>query len=149
MTAPPDELPSDQHDEPPADAAEADAPAAVEPAERNREAERYRRQAREAQSERDALGARLEALQRNEIGRLAVGHRLLRPESIWATGATVGDFLDTSGNVDPCRVAEIADQAVETLGLARTDGPPALEGGPRTTAAPPVGWADVLRQGRG
>lgn len=69
----------------------------------NREAAKYRTRLRETEAQRDALTARLETLQRNEIQRLAAD-RLADPADLWRDGGTVADLLDAAGNVDPGKV---------------------------------------------
>lgn len=68
----------------------------------NRKA-RYRIRAKEAESARDALAARLDTLQRNEIQRLAAD-RLTDPADVWRDGAAVADMLDNDGNIDTKKV---------------------------------------------
>lgn len=64
------------------------------------EARKYRKRAQEAEAERDSLRERLSTMQRNEIQRMA-GDKLVDPTDLWATGATVDDYLDDDGNLDP------------------------------------------------
>lgn len=79
--------------------ATAEAPEATE-ARGSNEARAYRKRAQEAEAERDSLRERLSTMQRNEIERMA-GDKLVDPTDLWATGATVNDYLDADGNLDP------------------------------------------------
>lgn len=64
------------------------------------EARKYRKRAQEAEAERDSLRERLSTMQRNEIQRMA-SDKLVDPTDLWSTGATVNDYLDDDGNLDP------------------------------------------------
>lgn len=86
----------------------------------NREAARYRRQLRAAESERDALAQRVEVMQRAEVERLAgTDHRLTEPAALWATGITLAGLLGEDGQIDTAKVKTAAEGAVTALGLAR------------------------------
>lgn len=78
----------------------------------NREAAKYRRKLRAAETERDALQTRLEHVQRGEVERL-VTEQLRDPADIWRDGAQVADLLDDNGNVDPAKVAKLAGSVLE------------------------------------
>lgn len=87
----------------------------------NREAAKYRRQLRDTEAERDTLAQRVEAMQRAEVERLAGStHRIAQPAALWASGATLHDLLGEDGHVDPEKVKTAAENAISTLGLART-----------------------------
>lgn len=92
-----------------------------------RDAARYRRQLRDAETERDALRARLDAAQRREVEHLAQTARV-RPVALWASGVTLADLLDAEGNVDAAKVSEAAENAASTLGLSRTPKPDPSQG---------------------
>ena len=85
----------------------------------NREA-RYRVERNQAREERDALAARVEALQTRELHRLA-GDHLAQPEDLLALGGVeLAELLDDEGHVDPEAVAEAAAALIESRpGLAR------------------------------
>lgn len=59
-----------------------------------------RGRAKDAEAERDTLRGRVEAMQRSEITRVA-GDFLTDPADIFHSGASVADFLDADGNVNP------------------------------------------------
>lgn len=82
----------------------------------NREA-RYRRQLRDTEAERDRLAARVEALQRAEVERLAA-KTIQKPSAIWAAQTQLADLLDDDGAVDPQKVTKAASAAQQSLGLA-------------------------------
>lgn len=105
-----------------------------------REAAKYRRRLRETETERDALKATVEAMQRAEAERLVAG-QLAKPSALWASGAVVGDLLNDDGTVDPEKVTAAATTARDTLGLAaaRPAGYVAREG---TNPPPPRQGAD-------
>jgi hypothetical protein len=66
----------------------------------NREAAKYRRQLRDAESQRDALSDRLLTLQRREAERLAAEH-LADGADMWRDGLDLAALLDDHGNLDP------------------------------------------------
>ena len=81
------------------------------------EAAKYRRRLRETEAERDALAARVEALQRAEVERVAAD-TLARPEALWAAGTDLAALLTEDGAVDPEAVAQAVTDARDRLGLA-------------------------------
>ncbi len=110
-----------------------------------REAARYRRSLREAETERDGLRGRVEAMQRAEVERL-VGDQIAVPADVWLAGALLPDLLDDDGNVDQAKVTD-------TVKAVLTDRPgwrrlthPNFDGGVRATA-PITGptWHDAIR----
>lgn len=101
----------------------------------NREAAKYRRQLREAEAERDTLTSRVEALQKDTIEGIAASI-LKRPAALWATGTTLADLLDTSGNIDPAKVTEAAEKAQQELGASPRHLAPIIPGQGRTPDAP-------------
>lgn len=83
-----------------------------------KEAARYRRQLRAAESERDALAEQVTALRRAAVeDRLKAQH--VPAAGFWAAGVQLDDLLDDDGNLDDEKITEAADRAVETLGLER------------------------------
>lgn len=115
----------------PTDAPEADAPEAEASAEDTdtedakdnpgREAAKYRRQLREAESERDTLAGQVESLQRRMIEDYA-GRQISRPEALWASGVNVADLLTEDGVPDETKVRNACSAASDRLGLARPVG---------------------------
>ena len=83
-----------------------------------KEAARYRRQLRAAESERDQFRDQLAALRRAAVeDRLKAQH--VPPAGFWASGVQLDDLLDDSGDLDDEAIKTAADNAVETLGLER------------------------------
>ena len=77
---------------------------------------RYRTQLRATEAERDGLAARIEAMQRTEVERIA-GNVIQKPDALWATDTALADLLDDTGAVDPDKVKAAAHAAKEALGL--------------------------------
>jgi hypothetical protein len=71
----------------------------------SREARNYRLKLREAEAARDALTARVELLQRQDIERVAA-ESLSAPADLWINGNGVAEYLDEDGNVDLERVRD-------------------------------------------
>lgn len=115
----------------------------------NREAAKYRRQLRAAESERDGLRLQVEALQRAEIERLAAEQGLARPSAIWASQVTLRDLVADDGTVSPDRVQEAVGKAVDTLGLSVRRAPrPDPSQGPRGGSDSSGDWAGFLKINR-
>lgn len=116
------------------------------PATPNREAAKYRRRLREAETERDTLAGRVETLQRREVERHAAD-RLAQPSDLFTVaGVALPELLDDAGDVDPGKV----DEAVQTLlsdrpGLSRHVRTLDLGQGRRGDPTPTTSWGDVLR----
>lgn len=101
----------------PEDVHETDTPAADQ-SNPNAEAAKYRRRAKEAEAQRDALADTVTALRRAAVeDRLKAQH--VPPAGFWASGVTLEDLLDEDGNLDDKAIKTAADNAVETLGLER------------------------------
>ena len=123
-------------------------PEAEEAPKGNREA-RYRVERNEARAKRDALAARVEALQTRELHRLA-GEHLAQPEDLLTLGRVeLAELLDDDGNVDPEAVADAAAALIETRpGLAKnprvaaTDLSQGMGGGGKPKAPE---WVDLFR----
>ncbi|MEX3652416.1 hypothetical protein ABFW14_28015 [Mycolicibacterium fortuitum] len=107
----PDEVDAEPDDETPDNQPDAD-PGSENDTSGNREAAKYRRKLRAAETERDALQTRLEHVQRGEVERL-VTEQLRDPADIWRDGAQVADLLDDNGNIDPAKVAKLAGAVLE------------------------------------
>lgn len=75
----------------------------------NREA-RYRKQLRAAEAERDALGERLNSLQRGQAETFAREH-LADGADLWRDGLDLTALLDGDGNLDVAKVADAARAA--------------------------------------
>lgn len=80
-----------------------------------REAAAHRRKARDAETERDTLAGRVEALQRAEAQRLAgakaEGFRELSdPSDLWRADVELSQMLDDDGQVDAEKVREAVGQ---------------------------------------
>lgn len=101
------EVVEDQDDD---DAGDGDGP--------GREAAKYRRRLREAETERDQLAERIGSLQRAEVERLAAVDGL-RPAALWASGAELDDLLGDDGTVDAAKVSEAIGAAREQLGIPK------------------------------
>lgn len=120
-----------------------------------REAAKYRRQAREAQTERDKaieeLGltrARLDHMQTLEAQRHAA-ELLADPADLWRDGLTLDQLLDSDGNLDPNKVTTAARTAIQAHPHWRRKTRPATLDGQRSGATNQhtgikVGWRDAL-----
>ena len=74
-----------------------------EPAGGDREAARYRRRLREAETQRDALAGTLARLQSADVERLA-GEHLAVPGDLFTFGTALADVLGEDGSVDAEKV---------------------------------------------
>lgn len=109
------------------------------------EAAKWRTKLREAETQRDGLSARVQALQRSEALRLA-GEHLAAGEDLFGFGATLDDLLDEQGDLDPEAVqAAAAAVAIGRPGLARVHGKVGDFQGIRSTPTAGATWADVIR----
>lgn len=112
------------------------------------EAARYRRQLRAAEADRDALRTRLETFQTREVERLATGPGALSLGSdLWRSTPLV-DLLDTEGNVDPERVtAAVAGLIQAHFHYGYRPAWPSADAGFRGTGTQPATttWDSVLR----
>lgn len=116
-----------------------------------REAVKYRRRLREAESERDALAARLQAAQRREIERLAA-ESLAQPGDLFDVGGKdVPTFVTADGEIDAAAVTEaVAALLAARPGLhkdARVQWPDS-GAGRRGHSSPAEGttWTEVLKR---
>lgn len=112
-----------------------------------KDAAKYRRQAREAEAERDTLRGRLDTYQRNQVEAIATAAGVQKPAALWASGSALADCLGDDGQVDTRKAEAVVRQAVETLGLA-TGTAPTFDGGPRQSLTPQRGWSDLLSPNR-
>lgn len=80
--------------------------------ERGRE-RKLRRRAQSAERERDALRERVERYQRREVENIAA-QRLLDGRDVWASGATLSQMLNDSGDVDPTKVERVVLDLVQS-----------------------------------
>lgn len=107
----------------------------------NAEAAKYRRRAKEAEAQRDALADTVTALRRAAVeDRLKAQH--VPPAGFWAAGVQLEDLLDEDGNLDDEAIKTAADNAVETLGLERVGVhmQPVPSEGRTTKPLPSQGW---------
>ncbi len=116
----------------------------------NGEAAKFRRQLRDAETERDGLRTQLDTIRRGEVERLAAA-TVARPGAIWKAGVELADVLDDNGRVDPAKVTEAVRAAAEQLGLARPvpqSRRPAFNPGQGnvTPDIPPAGWDEFLKR---
>ena len=109
-----------------------------------REAARYRRSLREAETERDALRGRVETIQRAEVERLAA-EDLATPSDLWLTGAALSGLLDDDGNVDQAKVTDAVKAVLTDRPGWRRLTHPNFDGGVRTAAPTGATWHDALR----
>lgn len=84
----------------------------------NREAAKYRARLRDTEQQLAGATAATESAQRQLVEHLATGHQV-KPAGLWASGTQLADLLNDDGHVDPVKVKEACDQAVEALGLHR------------------------------
>lgn len=120
----------------------------------NREAARYRRQFREAETQRQHLAAHVERLQRAEVVRLASEH-LEQPDDLFDVGrVALADLLDDDGMVQTARVESALLGLLSSrpgLGrdMVRRPGPGAGFGQGSYPAVPSSGksWSGLIREG--
>lgn len=107
-----------------------------------REAARYRVRLRAAEAERDALAARVQALQRATVDRLATDAGY-RPEAVWAAGVDLAALVNADGIVDETATRTAIAAAADRLGLATTRQPMPTAPPYRGPGKAPVGdrWA--------
>lgn len=122
-----------------------------EPQPKNRE-ERFRKQLRATEAERDALSERLSRMQRAEVERLASQH-LADGADFWRDGTQLDNVLTETGDVDPDKVTELATALVDTHQHWKRTTPPAAPPASSITgngkisdgAQPQASWTDVLK----
>ncbi len=115
-----------------------------------KEAARYRRALRDAETERDGLRGRLETLQRAEVERLATGDDgLARADDLWLSGVDLAELLDADGNVDPGRVRESVAAVLDDRPHWRRAAPVGFDGGVRQPApAAGASMQQILQGGK-
>ncbi|MBY4573975.1 hypothetical protein ACN94_10305 [Gordonia paraffinivorans] len=112
---PPEELETPSPDETPETDTTADTDTTTEESP-NAEAAKYRTQRNEARAERDALAARVEALQRAAVEDLCKAASVT-PRALW-TVAELGDLVDPeTGTVDRNAVTKAIEKARQELGI--------------------------------
>lgn len=125
-------------------------PAPQEPDSPNREAAKWRRQLRQVEAERDALRAREDERDRQEVERLA-GERMASPADLWlSTG------LDAMRDEDGVLDAKLIEQEVRRVlndrpHWSRREPPPDLHAGARRDVPPdepPSPFGDAFRRAR-
>lgn len=82
----------------------------------SREAAKWRRKLRDTEGERDALAARLEAVQRQQIENLLAASGV-KPQAVWAV-AELADLLADDGSIDTDSVTKAVTAARERFGIA-------------------------------
>lgn len=151
-TAPVVELATDETPaevEPPATQEDDSAP--TDDATEGREAAKYRRKLRAAETELETVRAQVDALRRTEIGRVLKDERRpIKPEAIFAAGIDMQEMLTEDGAIEPAAVLAAVDKAAAVLGIpARLPvAPPANDQGNVGSALPTsstASWGDVLR----
>lgn len=131
---------------------------ASKPASKNAEAAKWRVAAREAQTERDELRAKLDSFLRADAERIAAEFLAVPGDLFDVVGATLDDLLDDDGRVSAEKVKELADAAVKArpglaapgmtpglFGLYGTDSLHAAQGATGAFAKPTPSWATALR----
>ena len=81
---------------------------------------KYRVQLREAEAQRDALAATVEAMQLLRGRERIAGATIQKPSALWAAGCPLADLLNDDGTVDARKVTAAASAAQQSLGLAAT-----------------------------
>jgi hypothetical protein len=115
-----------------------------------REAAKYRRKLRDAETTVAQLTGRLETLQTAEVERIA-GQYLTDPRDLWRDGGSLGQVLDEDGNVDRAKVAAAAAEILKAHPHWRRPEKvkPDIENlkpGHGLVADTSVSWAQVLAQ---
>lgn len=109
----------------------------------NREAARYRARLRDTEQQLAGATAVAEAAQRQLVEHLATGHKI-KPEALWASGARLVDLLGDDGGIDPDKVKQACDVAVESLGLHRRRPPAPDTSQGRGNAAARGSWLEAF-----
>lgn len=115
----------------------------------SREAAAYRRQLRETQAERDQLREQIDALQREQVERLAAQSGLAVASDVWLHGATLDSLRAEDGSVDSETVSGVVEAIVKDRpGLkAPRNGDIGIGRGAaaRPPQTPPVGLSQLLK----
>lgn len=110
----------------------------------NREAAKYRRQAREAQAERDQLREVVTAYRRREAEEAAEAAGLERGGDLFDTGVDLAELLTDEGTVDAGKVKDAAAAVLSARPhWGRKEG--GFDLGPRRHIEPPPNWQQVLK----
>ncbi|WP_168703396.1 hypothetical protein [Gordonia paraffinivorans] len=112
---------------------------------RNSEAAKYRTQRNQARAERDALAARVEALQRAAVEDLCKAAHVT-PKALW-TVAELGDLVDQeTGTVDRTAVTKAITKAREELGIATVGKGAHVPNAGKMPTTPPATdrWSDAF-----
>lgn len=112
----------------------------------NAEAAKYRKKLREAETERDTLAQRLEAVQRQQVEALLGG---VKPEALWAV-TELAALLTDEGTIDADKVTAAIDAAREKFGITKPQKGTHVPGiGNRPTIAPAVDrWKEAFTPAR-
>jgi hypothetical protein len=84
-----------------------------------REAAKWRKKFRQAETERATLAGKVEALQRQQIAAV-IATTGLNPAALWASGAQLTDLVDDDGTPDEVKIAAAIAAARDTLGIPAT-----------------------------
>jgi hypothetical protein len=119
----------------------------VEPPKANKEA-RYRVERNTAREQLATATARIDAMNRAEISRLAGEHLAQGSDLLGISGDDLASFLTESGEIDAELVAEAAAELVSTRpGLKRQSAAhdPSQGSGGAPTKSDPSSWADLFK----
>ena len=111
----------------------------------NHEAARWRVKAREAEQQRDALAAQLEAVRKDQIN-AAVVTMGLRPQALWASGVELTDLIGDDGVPDQQKIRQAFESARRELGIEAPRKPvKALRSGSMAPQEPRTGrWREAF-----
>lgn len=112
-----------------------------------REAAKWRKQFREAETQVATLTERLATLQRREVERLAADE-LADPADFWRGGAELADLLDDDGNVDTDKVTAAVQSVLKEHRHWRRSVPaaaPAADVGVGGLGVTPTDFTDAFR----
>jgi hypothetical protein len=84
----------------------------------NHEAAKWRTRYREAEAQRDALAAQLDAVRRDQVGAMATAIGI-KPQALWASGVEISNLLTDAGAIDPAKVRDAVEGARAELGITK------------------------------
>jgi hypothetical protein len=82
----------------------------------NAEAAKWRVKYREAEAQRDALAAQLDAVRKDQVGAIATSMGI-KATALWASGVQLDSLLGDDGVPDPAKVKTAVDAARQALGI--------------------------------
>ena len=115
-----------------------------QPDKAGKEAAKYRRRLREAETERDSAREQMDALRR-QVAESASG--LDKPAALWAAGVSLDDLFTEQGTLDHDAIAAAVETVRETLGTQSkptTPKPDLTQGSQGTAARPSDPWQDAF-----